>query len=265
MGHGARGLLRARHGLGLLPARPRPEPDLSLGRGRSPRDLRSRVPALLRRRTLERSRPDPEGASLRPRRPRGQPRRGREGALLLPRLDPDAFVHEGALQVPAGGAFPTPTSSPRTAGAGSTIPSTSSPTRGVFDEQRYFDVTVEYAKAGPNDILVRITVANRGPDAARLDLLPTLWFRNTWSWGRIGEGYWRKGKLHQVADGGRRGRAPVARAHALLGGASRGRCARAALHRERDQQRAALRRPERDAVREGRASTRSSSTVGATP
>ena len=72
---------------------------------------------------------------------------------------------------------------------------------GVFDEQRYFDVTVEYAKAGPNDILVRITVANRGPDAARLDLLPTLWFRNTWSWGRIGEGYWRKGKLHKVADG----------------------------------------------------------------
>ncbi len=72
---------------------------------------------------------------------------------------------------------------------------------GVFADRRYFDVTVEYAKAGPNDILVRITVANRGPEAARLDLLPTLWFRNTWSWGRTGEGYWRKGKIAKAGDG----------------------------------------------------------------
>ena len=55
---------------------------------------------------------------------------------------------------------------------------------GVFDEERYFDVFVEYAKAGPEDILIRITAQNRGPDAARLELLPTLWFRNTWSWGK---------------------------------------------------------------------------------
>jgi len=53
---------------------------------------------------------------------------------------------------------------------------------GVFDDGRYFDVTVEYAKASPNDVLVRVTVDNRGPDAAPLHLLPTLWFRNTWSW-----------------------------------------------------------------------------------
>jgi hypothetical protein len=53
---------------------------------------------------------------------------------------------------------------------------------GVFDEDRYFDVFVEYAKAGPEDILVRISVHNRGPEAARLRVLPTLWFRNTWSW-----------------------------------------------------------------------------------
>ncbi len=72
---------------------------------------------------------------------------------------------------------------------------------GVFDDGRYFDVAVEYAKAGPNDILVRITVTNRGPEAARLDLLPTLWFRNTWSWGRTGEGYWPKGKIRKVKDG----------------------------------------------------------------
>jgi hypothetical protein len=53
---------------------------------------------------------------------------------------------------------------------------------GVFDEDRYFDVVVEYAKAAPEDILIRIRAVNRGPDAARLDVLPTLWFRNTWSW-----------------------------------------------------------------------------------
>ena len=60
---------------------------------------------------------------------------------------------------------------------------------GVFDESRYFDVAVEYAKGSPDDVLVRITVANRGPDAAPLHVLPQLWFRNTWSWGREGEAY----------------------------------------------------------------------------
>jgi hypothetical protein len=54
---------------------------------------------------------------------------------------------------------------------------------GIFDDDRYFDVFVEYAKASPEDILIRITVHNRGPDLARLRVLPTLWFRNTWSWG----------------------------------------------------------------------------------
>jgi len=54
---------------------------------------------------------------------------------------------------------------------------------GVFDQDRYFDVFVEYAKAAPEDILVDITVTNRGPETASLQLLPTLWFRNTWSWG----------------------------------------------------------------------------------
>ncbi len=54
---------------------------------------------------------------------------------------------------------------------------------GIFDDDRYFDVFVEYAKAGPEDILIRITVHNRGPEPARARVLPTLWFRNTWSWG----------------------------------------------------------------------------------
>jgi len=54
----------------------------------------------------------------------------------------------------------------------------------VFDEDRYFDITVEYAKGSPNDILIRITATNHGPEEAPLALLPTLWFRNYWSWGR---------------------------------------------------------------------------------
>jgi hypothetical protein len=53
---------------------------------------------------------------------------------------------------------------------------------GVFHEDRYFDVFVEYAKQSPEDILIRITVYNRGPEAAKLHILPTLWFRNQWSW-----------------------------------------------------------------------------------
>ena len=53
---------------------------------------------------------------------------------------------------------------------------------GIFDDNRYFDVFVEYAKGSPEDICIQITVENRGPDAAVLDLLPTVWYRNTWSW-----------------------------------------------------------------------------------
>src|ERR1700716_602736 len=55
---------------------------------------------------------------------------------------------------------------------------------GVFENDRYFDVFVEYARAGIEDILIKISVSNRGPEAANLRLLPTIWFRNTWSWGR---------------------------------------------------------------------------------
>ncbi|MEM6352959.1 MAG: glucosidase [Cyanobacteria bacterium P01_D01_bin.14] len=53
---------------------------------------------------------------------------------------------------------------------------------GVFEENRYFDVQIEYAKAAPDDILIQVTVTNRGPEEKTLTVLPTLWFRNTWSW-----------------------------------------------------------------------------------
>jgi hypothetical protein len=57
---------------------------------------------------------------------------------------------------------------------------------GVFDDDRFWAVTVDYAKASPTDTCIVITVANRGPDEATIDVLPTLWFRNTWSWGLPG-------------------------------------------------------------------------------
>jgi hypothetical protein len=68
---------------------------------------------------------------------------------------------------------------------------------GLFDDGRYFDVFVEYAQAAPHDICMLVTVHNRGPEAAPLHLLPTLWFRNTWSWNPAAE----KPRLRSVRDG----------------------------------------------------------------
>ena len=103
MGHGARGLQPPRYGLGVLPPRSRPLARVPLGRRRSGRHLGQPPAALLRRGALERAGLHPQGAPLRPDRQRGQSRRGRQGVLLLPRLHADAFLHEVAVQVPAGG------------------------------------------------------------------------------------------------------------------------------------------------------------------
>jgi hypothetical protein len=82
---------------------------------------------------------------------------------------------------------------------------------GVFAGNRYFDVVVEYAKADTDDILIRITVHNRGPEAAPLHVLPTLWYRNTWAWGRTGEAYWPEPRI------ARAGASVVLAEHASLG------------------------------------------------
>src|SRR5690242_18974114 len=54
---------------------------------------------------------------------------------------------------------------------------------GIFDNDKYFDVFVEYTKADEQDVLIKVTVHNRGPEKAALHVLPTIWFRNTWAWG----------------------------------------------------------------------------------
>ena len=132
---------------------------------------------------VERRGPDPQGADVRPHQQRGQPRRGRQGVLVLPRQHAHALVPEVPVQVPAAR---VPVRGPRRTTNGRRGKQDSEYElldTGIFDEDRYFDVVVEYAKAAPDDILMLVTAHNRGPDAATLHLLPTLWFRNTWSWG----------------------------------------------------------------------------------
>ncbi|MCR9247851.1 MAG: glucosidase [bacterium] len=73
---------------------------------------------------------------------------------------------------------------------------------GVFADG-YFDLVATIAKAGPEDVLVELSVSNRADHAAELHVLPQLWFRNTWDWGREGEGYWLRGRIRGAAvDGG---------------------------------------------------------------
>ena len=82
---------------------------------------------------------------------------------------------------------------------------------GVFDENRYFDVSVEYAKNSPNDLLIRIEISNRGPVAATIHVLPTLWFRNTWTWSCTHEGCWPKPSIWMDSE------SSVVASHATLG------------------------------------------------
>lgn len=96
------GLQRRRRRLVVLHARPGPFARLPLGRGRHRGRQRRQAAAVFRAGPVERPRPDPQGADVRAHEHRGQPRRGRQGVLLLPRQHPDAFVHEVPLQVPAG-------------------------------------------------------------------------------------------------------------------------------------------------------------------
>ena len=123
LGHRARGLLRERRRLGLLPARPRPLARVPLERGRHGRDLGHPPRALPRARALERPGPDPEGADVRPHRAAGQPRRGRQGVLVVPRGAAEPRAAALALPLPAG-RVPV-RAARRTTAAGCTTPSSS--------------------------------------------------------------------------------------------------------------------------------------------
>ena len=183
LGHGARGLQRATAPPGTTfphdHARSRAyrwnEDGLA-------RDLRPPPARLLRARALEREGPDPEGAALRPDELRGQPRRGRQGVLVLPRLDADALVHEVPLQVPAGGVPVRGSSSRRTAGARSRIPSTSCSTRASSTRAATSTSSSSTPRRRPRTSSSRSRSRTAARRRRRIDLLPTVWFRNTWSW-----------------------------------------------------------------------------------
>ncbi len=111
---------------------------------------------------------------------------------------------------------------------------------GIFNENRYFDIFIEYAKNDVDDILVRATVINRGPSPATLHLLPTVWFRNTWSWGYgdAAAGVVALGHPHHRNPGAVAGRVQ----------AVAGRCPAAAVHRKRKQHHANVGLRQRAAV-----------------
>ena len=120
-----------------------------------------------RNRTLERPRSDFERTSLWFDRQRRKPRRGRQGVLLLPRLNSDALVHEVSVQVSASREFPYGQLVEENRRRGKLASEFELIDTGIFDGDRYFDVVVEYAKADVEDILVKITATNRGLKRAR--------------------------------------------------------------------------------------------------
>ncbi len=248
-----------RRRLGLLPARARPLARLPLRRGRDRRHQRRPPAPLLRARHVERGRPDPQGAHVRPDERPGQPRRGRQGVLVLPRQHAHALVHEVALQVPAAR---VPLRRPR-------LDERCAQPRRVrvrADRHRHLrgrtatsTCSASTRRPGPttSSSSSRRTIA--APTAATLELLPTLWFRNTWAWSAGGA----VPSLERTASRRRPPAcAPASRARrvaALLRGRRR-----AAVLRERDEQRARLRHAERRRLRQGRHQRPRRATVCAT-
>ena len=196
-------------------------------------------------RAVERPGPDPQRAHLRPGRRRGQPRRGRQGVLVVPGLHPDPLVDEVALPLPAGRVPVRPSWTPRRAAGAARSPSTSWSTPASSTTTGTGRSTVDYAKAAPTDMCIRITVENMGPEPATLHVLPTLWFRNTWSWGLPGRDDMPSIRGKDNASGRR---APGARP----AGPRRRRLAAPAVLRQRDQRRPAVGQDRCVALPEGR-------------
>ena len=173
VGHGPRGLQRQRRRLVVLQPRPGAVARLPLGRGRPRRHLATTSSGCASPLALwNEQRPDPQGAPLRADQRRGQPRRGRQGVLLLRRQHADPLVPAVALQVPAGG-VPVRRSGghERAAGRGTSMEYELLDT-GVFDDDRYFDVEVEYAKAGPTTSCAGSPSTTAAPRTPPLHVLP---------------------------------------------------------------------------------------------
>ena len=182
LGNGARGLQRRRQRLGLLPPRPCSLARLPLERGRAGRDLRRASTAVLRAGLLERPRRHPQGAGVRAVGPAGQPRGGRQGVLVVSGQHAHALLDALALHVPAGGVpLRTPPGGEPAPRQGRTRVRTARHghlrRRTLLGDHRRVR---QGAPGGHPD--PRHGRAMRAPTTATLHLLPTLWFRNTWSW-----------------------------------------------------------------------------------
>ncbi len=187
LGHGPRGLQRARHGLGLLPARPRPLPRLPVERGRHGRHLRRPADVLLRasRCGTARTRSSRSGCSASAATAATTARTSRStGGTRTPRPPTPGCAGATTTRRPRSR---TTTWSRSTRQRGRDEPEYELVDTGIFDDDRYWAVTVDYAKASPTDMCIVVTVANRGDRGGdRCTCCPTLWFRNTWSWGLPG-------------------------------------------------------------------------------
>ena len=213
--------------------RPGAVASVSLGRGRAGGHLRRPAAAVFCARAVERQGPDSQGAAVRADQQRGQSRRGREGVLLLPRLDADALVHEVPLQVSAGGLpLRRPGRRPTASAAGRTS-STSCSTPACSTTTATSTCSSSTPRPRPRTSSIQITVHNRGPEAATLHVLPTLWFRNTWSWDADAP---RPALSCMRCRRGSRDRVASARSASAV--CSSTGAAPTAVHRERDQHRA---------------------------
>ena len=248
VGHGARGLQRQRRRVELVPARPRPVALVPVERGRDGGALRHPARAVPRVVAVERRRPDPQGADVRPDRSRGQPRRGREGVLVVSWTDCPATRGCGGATTTRRRRSRTSSSSTRTPAAARRSASTSCSTPACSTTTG----SGRWRSPTPRSRRPRcsrsITVENRGPDEATIDVLPTLWFRNTVEVVR------RPARAGPRA-GRRRGRgrgAPARRVPARGRTGTRRRAAARGVLRQRDEHRSPVRRPAAHGVPEGR-------------
>ena len=254
VGHGPRGLQPGRRRVELPAVRPRQVARLPVGRGRAGRVQRHPPAALPRAGAVERARPVPQGAAVRADRAGGQPRRGRQGALVVPGRAAQPRLEPVALPLPAGG-VPLRAAPAENARRDRRSPEYEILDTGVFDHDRYWITEVTYAKATTrHDLLIEITATNAGEDADTLHVLPTAWFRNTWSW----ENGAPKPVMRLGGERGGRHRAPLprparaARRHRRRRHRRQQRRPDAAVLRERDQRAAAVRLPAGHAVPQGR-------------
>ncbi len=166
---------------GYFPHEHARQPRLSLGRGRHRRDLRQQAASLHRLALWNGKDPILKERLFGLTNRRRQSRRGRQGALLLPRCDADLQLREHALQISAGGISLRASGRGERAAHAPADPSSRSSTPASSTTTVTSTSISNMPKPPTDDILMQVTVSNRGPDPAEIHVLPQLWFRNTWS------------------------------------------------------------------------------------